>query len=301
MADLKGIFVTTDFSPCADYAVGYAAALAGKLGVPVHVGHVVDTGYLTYAALYGQSLMVDPDVASVEQSARKHLEEVSGRLAQRGLTVEAHLSRGTPLPELVKMAEASDCGLLVTGTHGHTGFDKFLFGSTCEKLIRQSPVPVLAVRQPSEEAMFLHDEFAIERVVCTTDLSDLSHAALPFAADLCRALDAELTLLHVVDTRFDSFPYLAAVDQPSHQELHAHAEKLLGEWVERLGVGKVNGEVVDGMPHARVAQYVRDNNVDLVVMATHGHSGLAHALLGSTTERVIRTSPCPVLAVRPEG
>lgn len=301
MAEFKTIFVTTDFSPCADYAVEYAAALAKRLGATVHLGHVVDTGYLTYAALYGQSLMVDPDVESVEKAAQGHLDEVKARLENQGLTVEARLTRGTPVPELLKMAQESGAAILVTGTHGHTGFDKFLFGSTCEKLIRQSPVPVLAVRQPSEEATFLHYEFVIKRVLCTTDLSELAHAALPFAGEFCAALDAELTLLHVIDTRFDSFPYLAAVDQPSHEELHGHAEKLLNEWVEQLGVGKVGTAVIDGMPHERIAQYIRDHNVDLLIMATHGHSGLAHALLGSTTERVIRTAPCPVLAVRPES
>jgi len=296
MPELNRIFVTTDFSDCATYAVDFAAALARRLEGSLELGHVVDTGYLTYAALYGQSVVIDPDVES-----REKLEEERARLEGSGLRVAAHLKRGAPVADLREMIESSGCGLVVIGTHGYSGFNKFLFGSTCEKLLREAGVPVLSIRMPEEGATFDPAAFAIDRVACTTDLSDLSRVAFPVAAELCNRLGAALTLVHVVDSRYDSFPYLAAVDQPVHQELKGHAETLLKEWAESLGVAKVETRVFEGMPHDRIEGFVRDHNIDLLIMGTHGHSGIAHALLGSTTERVVRTVACPVLSVKPEN
>jgi nucleotide-binding universal stress UspA family protein len=299
MSKLNPIFLTTDFSACAIYAENFAAALAKRLGAEIHVGHVVDTGYLTYAALYGQAIVIDPNVAGVEQAAGQYLDEVVTRLRAKGLHATRHLARGVPIAEITSMIGRSGAKLVVTGTHGHSGFNKFLFGSFCEKLLRQSPVPVLAIKQPGPNAKFDEEDFAPERIACTTDLSDVSRSAFPLAAELANTLKAELILLHVIDSRFDSFPYIEAVARPSRQHLRERAEKLLGEWSRGLGAGRVSTHVAEGVPHERIEAFVRDHNIDLLVIATHGHGGVAHALLGSTAERVVRTVPCPVLSVRP--
>ena len=299
MPDRKAIFVTTDFSPCAEYALQYAIEFARRHGASIVVGHVVDTSYLTYAALYGQQIVVDPNVGSVEQAAKSHLAEAVERVNSLGVPAIAEFARGSPVTELIRMIGASGAVLTVTGTHGHTGFSRLLFGSTCEKLLRQSPAPVLAIKQPDADAKFNPDTFALERVVCTTDLSDLSRSVLPFAAELCAALNAKLTVLHVIDSRFDSLPY-AAMDEPTLRQLDTRAEKVLKEWIQWLKAPQIETRVLHGLPNMAIADFVRDQNIDLLIIATHGHGGLAHALLGSTTERVLRTVPCPVLAVRPK-
>ena len=299
MPNPKRIFVTTDFSPCAEYAVGYAAELARRLGAAITLGHVVDTGYLTYAALYGEGVVVDPDVHSVEEAAQRRLAQSVAEITARGIAATGDFARGTPATELARMIKSSGAMLVVIGTHGHTGFNRFLFGSTCEKLLRQSPAPVLAIRQPEPEAVFNADTFALERIACTTDLSDLSRSVLPFAAELCATVDAELVVVHVLDSRLDALPY-AAVDAPYHGHFRERAETVLKEWTQWLKAPKVHIRVLQGIPSDIIGDFVRDHDVDLLVMATHGHSGLAHALLGSTTERVVRTAPCPVLAIRPK-
>lgn len=298
MVQPKHIFVTTDFSACAEYALGYAAELAKRLKADIVLGHVVDTSYLTYAALYGQQVVIDPDVVSVEEAAKRHLAEAVARIESRGVKATAEFARGTPITELSRMIAASGAMLVVTGTHGHTGFNRFLFGSTCEKLLRHSPAPVLAVKQSGEGAVFEPEDFAIDRVAVTTDLSDLSRSVFPFAAELCTALNAELVVVHVVDSRFDTMPYSA--EAPAVEHLKARAEALIKEWTQWLKVPRIQSRVLHGVPYACIEDFVRGGNIDLLVMATHGHSGLAHALLGSTTERIVRTVPCAVLAVRPK-
>ena len=299
MPDRKSLFVTTDFSPCAEYALGYAVELARRLGASITLGHVVDTSYLTYAALYGQQVVVDPNVGTVERAAKAHLDDAVERVRTLGVEANAEFARGTPVTELVRMIGASDAVLTVTGTHGHTGFNRMLFGSTCEKLLRLSPTPVLAIKQPDAESTFDPDKFALEHILCTTDLSDLSRSVLPLAAEFCAWLNARLTVLHVIDSRFDTLPY-AAMDEPTLRQLDTRAEHILGEWTQGLKAPQIETRVLHGVPNVAIAGFIRDHNIDLLIMATHGHSGLAHALLGSTSERVVRTATCPVLAVRPK-
>jgi nucleotide-binding universal stress UspA family protein len=299
MSDRKSIFVTTDFSPCAEYAMRYAVELARRLGATITLGHVVDTSYLTYAALYGQQVVIDSNVSNVEHAAKNHLAEAVERIRELGVDAKGEFARGTPVTELIHMIGASDAVLTVMGTHGHTGFNRLLFGSTCEKLLRQSPTPVLAVKQPGADATFDPDKFALDRILCTTDLSDLSRTVLPLAAEFCASLDARLTVLHVIDSRFDTLPY-AAMDEPTLRQLDTRAEHVLKEWTQSLKAPRIDTRVLHGLPNMAIADFIRDQNIDLLIMATHGHGGLAHALLGSTTERVVRTATCPVLAVRPK-
>ena len=111
----KRIFVTTDFSPCAAYAMGYAVELAQRLHADIVLGHVVDTSYLTYAALYGQEVVVDPNIPSVEAAAKKHLADEVGRIRARGVEAESAFARGTPVAELVRLIGESGAALVVTG------------------------------------------------------------------------------------------------------------------------------------------------------------------------------------------
>lgn len=188
MAEFKSILIPTDFSPCSEYAVRYAAALALGLGAEVHLAHVIDMGYMAYAAMYGQTGVVDPDIASVEEACAESLEKQAQALKGKGLDVTVHLEKGAPSDVLPKLAAAKGCDLIVVGTHGHSGFDRFLFGSTCERLVRRSSIPVLAVKQTGPDVTLSVETLTIDRILNTTDLSDWSRTALPYAAGLCPVL-----------------------------------------------------------------------------------------------------------------
>lgn len=298
MSSFSSILVPTDFSPCSDYGVAYAASLSRRLGASVHLFHIIETDYLDHGALYGQTALLN--MAEVEESAVRSLEQRASTIRDQGLDVETHIHKGIPADMLLDMAKKLGCDLIVVGTHGHTGFNRFLFGSTCERLVRQAPVPVLAVKRPSKDSEFNDADFKVDRILCTTDLSDLSKNALPYAQDLCAQLDASLLLLHVVDTRYESMPHLAAVDQASTREAHKHAELALKEIASNLGELSVETRVLDGSPHDRIEAVILENDIDLLIMTTHGRTGVLHALLGSTAEKVVRIASCPVLTIRPE-
>lgn len=142
----------------------------------------------------------------------------------------------------------------------------------------------------------------IKKILVPTDFSDSAHHALGYALTLAAELKGELVLLHVVETlavgyASDLFPVpMAEVFQEMTGYARTELEKLAEEARAR-GVD-VRQVVVQGKPSAEIVRFAEDEKVDLIVLGTHGKGMLDHALFGSTTERVIRRAPCPVLSCR---
>jgi universal stress protein A len=142
----------------------------------------------------------------------------------------------------------------------------------------------------------------IRHILAPTDFSDYSKKALSDALELARTFGAKLTLLHVVEPS----PYLgeftlptAGADLVSNLERQASAAlaRMLPE-AQRAQI-EVIRSVVIGSPLRKIVEAAEAKHVDLIVMATHGRTGLSHLLIGSVAERVVRTAPCPVLTIRP--
>ena len=141
----------------------------------------------------------------------------------------------------------------------------------------------------------------IRRIVCPTDFSPTAEHAGEYGAELARSFGAELLLLHVIPElnyplrsfgMAASFPHL-------REELHTRAAEELQKLKQKVGAGiQVSTMLRDGESHAQILETAKAGAADLIVMGTHGHTGLKHALLGSTAERVVRLSECPVLTVR---
>ena len=138
------------------------------------------------------------------------------------------------------------------------------------------------------------------RIVCPTDFSPTAARAVDLATRMAVASGGELVLLHVVPainypTRGIS---IAAAFPQLEQELQAKAkERLDQQQIAAQGI-TVRREVRHGDPYDQILACARDGKADLIVLGTHGHTGLKHALLGSTAERVVRLAECPVLTVR---
>ena len=145
----------------------------------------------------------------------------------------------------------------------------------------------------------------IKKVLFTTDFSEISNHALPYAIKMAKIFDAELVMLHAV-TLYEHDP-----NDPGHRfpslesycaELRRAADKRFQVCAEEIGDAgvKIRKAVVQGIsPRAAILDFLRDEGgFGLVVMSTHGRSGLSHVLLGSVAENVIRYSPCPVLVVK---
>ncbi|NHN61382.1 MULTISPECIES: universal stress protein [Halorussus] len=140
-----------------------------------------------------------------------------------------------------------------------------------------------------------------DRILVPTDGSDQSERAFEQALDLALTYDAELHLLNVVDVsalagEFDAVTVVDSLEESGRQLTHR-----LRDRAEEAGVETVETLVREGVPYSTILDYADDNDVDLVVMGTHGRTGLDRYLLGSVTERVVRKSDVPVLTVRGES
>jgi universal stress protein A len=143
----------------------------------------------------------------------------------------------------------------------------------------------------------------LRRILVPTDFSKFSKVALSYAAALAEKFAAELYLLHIVQDLAVFIPDMITVAPPPAptveqmtRAVHDAFDRLVKEnHLERF---KVHREVREGTPFSEIVRFAKEQRVDLIIMGTHGHTGLTHMLLGSVTEKVVRKAPCPVLTVR---
>ena len=299
MKNNGNILFATDFSESARPVQRYAFDFAKRTGATLHIIHVVDEMRFTAVGLYGFGGFVSDGVEVAKEFARTDLAEVIRVAIANDVPTEPHLALGTPGSKICTMAEELGCSLIIVGTHGRSGFSKLFFGSTCEQVLRLSRVPVLTVRQHEDLKPDKVPVVPPKRILCPCDLTDLSRQALPLAASACKDFGASLILMHVVDTRVEYPMFAPTAAHPHVEELRRSAQKQMKSMAESLEDLSPDVAVITGVPHHEIIETARFGNIDLLVMATHGRSGLAHALLGSTTEKVVRSVPCPVLTMRP--
>jgi nucleotide-binding universal stress UspA family protein len=144
----------------------------------------------------------------------------------------------------------------------------------------------------------------LKKILYPTDFSESSLEALRYAVSLARDYKARLVLMHVVNEQiFSEGLSLPRVTAPEalEKELAAEAERRLKGLIPAGERSGLDWEMVilHGMPFLEIIRYAKDNEVDLIVIGTHGRSGLEHVIFGSTAERVVRKAPCPVLSVQP--
>jgi nucleotide-binding universal stress UspA family protein len=145
---------------------------------------------------------------------------------------------------------------------------------------------------------------ALKRILVATDFSEPSEAALAYGQELARNFGASLIVLNVVGdilTRAYGSDGMVLADPELQREIEAAAQQQvnalpLGDDLSALGAIRVT--ITSNEPAAAITAYARDAAVDLIVMGTHGRGAVAHLLMGSVAEQVVRTAPCPVLTVR---
>ncbi len=141
------------------------------------------------------------------------------------------------------------------------------------------------------------------KILYPTDFSDLSLVALKYAKSFAEQFDAQLHCLHVIDEAYQYWLAMGPDGVPLGPDIHQmlqSAQKQMNDLVDKhlTDVPKLVTRVVTGKPFIEIVRYAREQAMDMIVIATHGRSGLKHVLMGSVTERVLRRSPCPVLTVQ---
>ena len=218
-----------------------------------------------------------------------NLEAAEARLRRSPATVTPLLLVGSPAQEIVRCAEQHGADLIAMSTHGRSDLARMLVGSVTDRVIRTSPVPVLVLHPPTMSIDRMSPPTGRKlRVLVPLDGSALAEEAARMAVGLLNPRLTELSLVTVVGT--------PRRETPRARGILELAAVHLGE----QGVD-VSTTVLEGEAASQIAAFAVDNSHDLVVMATHGHSRLTRALVGSTTDRVVRISEVPVLVVQPSS
>lgn len=286
------VIAATDFSTASEGALTAAARWAQRLERPLVVLHAYDPAPLGPSA--ASPLPTWPTQAgkrAIEHQARRQLDQLGeGLLA--GVTFEGVLQEH-PRPSLGLRDYANADDLLVVGTHGRAGVKRVLMGSVAEQTVRHAPCAVLVVRGEIDVA-----SFPSKMSVCT-DFSEASVPAVAAAGTIARAFDIPATLLYVEHTEAWQQATEDVGDDDKLREIEAEIDRAMAELHRAHLPEPVKTQLVvsDHRPEG-IVEHAKKRGADLLVLATHGRSGLARLVIGSVTERVVRTAPCPVLVVR---
>lgn len=300
---LNHLLLPTDFSACADEALAYATELADRFGATLHLLHVVDEMDPDWFGAADAEERAGALRNDIERTAEARLRDLAARDGVASVETTVALRSSFEVDQaIVDYAGEQGIDLLVMGTHGRQGLDRLVLGSVTETVLRQAPSPVLTVRQGA--GPLASGAPAFQNILAPIDFSDASHDALTLADGLAEAYRARLHLLFVAEER--TVPTFSDTGLPGFgvvkmdPEIVDNAEAALRQLGDRLG-----GRAPDSAYHVReggVASTITEmgeaDDMDLVVMATQGRQGADRFWVGSTTERVVRRAPCPVLTMR---
>ena len=275
MAKIEHIVVPVDDWAFAEGVVAFAQRIAQEFSAKVSLLHVI------------------PDVMTMNDAYRDRLlreirEYRALILEKAGMAVE--IRTGQPAQEIVKFAMLEGVSLVAMSTHGREGVSRLSSGSVTEEVLRTSPVPLLMSNEP-ERQRAARGLAGMRRILMPVHTRATAEPVIEMVAELAKGFDAEVLLYHDDRGVNDVGEDLEAPE--AARALEECASDLAGQGIKVVKV-KATGKDVAGDILAKI----KEHDVDLVVMTTHGRTGLLRGLFGSVTEAVLRHSPCPLLAAR---
>jgi nucleotide-binding universal stress UspA family protein len=297
MIKLETIVCPTDFSDFSRRALDHATAVAGWYRARIQVVHVVPV-----LRPGGAESVYYPSWMALNPGARQEICAELRRFVEpvraAGVPVEFSLREGDVVRRVVDEVRGLEADLLVMGTHGRGGFERWVLGSVTEKIIRKASCPVMTIpaadEAPPQRPLF-------KRILCAMDFSEPSLAALRFALSLSQEAAAHLTVLHVLEWPSDETASQKAYDVSDYRsylesEARARLRRIVPEgsrdWCE------IDEVLAFGKSYPELLRVAQEDRSELIVMGVHGRNALDLMLFGSTTHHVVRSATCPVLTIR---
>lgn len=303
---IRNILVPIDFSETSIRAIETTKRLARHLGATVHLAHIHESFY-PGGFLESETPFAFAPLSYLEntrEAAEKRLADLAGRY---GITGTCEVEVGGPAFDgISQIARKIKADLIVTPTHGRSGVERVLLGSTAERLVQHSPCPVLVTRERKKERLGRVKSSAagldrINTILVPVDFSHASLDGLKYAIQFASKVRAKILVLTVIHLGYDytADGYAMYDLSPLEEAARAAAEREMQLFVRRVRFGAVKFEtaIEIGPPVHQICAFAEERKADLIITPTHGYTGFKHVLIGSTAEQVVRRAACPVLVV----
>jgi len=306
MVRIERILCPIDFSACSRRAFDRAVAIARCYDASVTALHVTWDPLLARVTPY-----FGPDSRELMTWSTTNREWAADQLAaflpslSKGVTVD-RLAVDAPIvhTEILVQAERLRADLIVMGTHGRSGFQRLVLGSVADKVLRTASQPVLTVPPGALDPM-LSGTGPFKRILCATDFSECSKAALQYAASLAETARAKLTAVHVVElpTRLYDPLHTPPFDLNSNRGVYEAAARRRLKKFLRESIPDATPEllILSGRVYRQILSVAAEQKSDLIVLGIHGRNPVDRMVFGTTTEPILRHAACPVLTVRHDG
>lgn len=281
----KNIVAATDFSKISLEALKWAAFLSGEKHSNLHLIHVLPETNISI------SDTVSPEVLETltrvnKQDATKKLDKIVKRIkSNKNVNVDAVITQGSPHHEILKFADKKKGDIIVLGTRGLSDLEAFIIGSTASRVTRGSKIPVLVIRKPKRTKA--------KKILVPTDLSKVSLEGLKFAVEFAQDYEvSSIDVLTCIESSESELP--DNVLEKTKDKLKKEISKLIGSETNSINYNIVPAySVPEG-----IIDFVQKKKIDLIIMASHGRSGVSRILLGSNAEKVVKKSSVPVIVVK---
>lgn len=294
------ILIPLDGSELAERALKPALALAEQSNAHVILLRIplFEKLFADYPGSYGL-MLPDKLLTQSDNSQENYLERITRSYAHPNITFETAVIDGDEASVIVDMAAQQEVDLIVMSTHGRSGFSRWMLGSVTERVLSFAPCPVLVIR----------DDTPLQHTLITLDGSQLAESAIGPGVEVAAQLGSKLTLLTVELAEELDPAFVAELDRiesglGTHavHDFYNRTQTYLRRMAQRIE--RISGQTAEIAPQKghivnTILDFIESEGVDLVVMATHGRSGLQRWLYGSTTAKVMRSAKCAMLIVRP--
>ncbi len=291
MTPFRTIVFAADFSANSRDAFRVACSVAAKNSHRLIVLHVVEPDWVAKAPEY---LGPEANPTFSTEGFHEFLKRRLGELYAPNVPIEVdyRICEGQAAMEIVRTADEIGGEMIAMGTHGRTGLNRLLAGSVATAVLSKAHCPVLALRSDKRP----HTAENMKVILHPTDFSPASEAALSVARALARDFGARLKVLHILP--FDIYPearFAAELDPwDSKHTLDAIRQRLDGPDLKY----PVETQLSRGFEVEEILGVAQELGSDLIVMGTHGRTGLSRLLMGSTAQSVLTRAECPVLVVK---
>ena len=325
----RRIAVPLDGTDEAEDILPYVCEIAGNAGVPLLLHSVVDPSAIEYPTFKAkppaqmpagsgspgslgyelrpsrqmdEGLVVYKDQveAGLVATVENRLQDIESRLRDEGVEAEVRVTLGNPAEEIPRVADEGGCGIISMSTHGRNPVVRSILGSVTNKVTHSSTLPVLTIAPRKAGRHQEREETALATVIVPLDGSELAERALPYAEELARSLSLDVILTRVVTYQYPVYALSGYANLPNlTDELVWEATTYLegvARSIKQKGI-KAQCRVLRGVPTHELLGLAHRTPKNIVVMTTHGRSGLARWMMGSVAEAMIRASGDPVLLI----